>query len=86
MDSFGVIEEITKPKIALSEERKEIEVISKTVKEGKEKVVIADINSFAKAAVAIVYDEEYSVLSPAQFGCIQITPEVKFFLLEGESK
>ena len=70
--------------VVLSEYRLTVEAISKQVRSDV-KVDIKDIGRFAKEAVAVVSDEDGNVISPAQFGCIQLTPELKFFPIVGGS-
>jgi len=68
-------------KLILSDARKSIESLSIEIRKGK--VEIEDIHSFAKEAVAAISDKDGNVISPAQFGCIQIEPELKFFPIVG---
>ena len=68
--------------VELSAYRKTVESISTQIK-AKTAVVIGDTTTFAKEAVAVVADKEGNVLSPAQFGCIQISPDLKFFPIVG---
>ena len=51
----------------------------------KEPVIITDPVSFAKEAVKTVIDADGNVTSKAMFGCIQLTPELKFFPIVGGS-
>jgi len=69
-------------KPVVSDARKSIEALSTQIR-SKVKVEIADINTFAKEAVAVISDKEGNTISPAQFGCIQIEPELKFFPVVG---
>ena len=49
----------------------------------KEKVTIDNPVAFAKEAVKAVVDDDGTVVSEAIWGCIQITPELKFFPIVG---
>lgn len=49
----------------------------------KQKVTIDDPVAFAKEAVKAVVDDDGMVVSEAIWGCIQITPELKFFPIVG---
>lgn len=50
----------------------------------KEPVAITDPVSFAKEAVKTVTDADGNVTDKAMFGCIQLTPELRFFGTDGK--